>query len=184
MKWGEKMGKRGPKQGTGGRPRKALVEKILQGTTKYDKAVVLNFKNSEDLEGSDMPSPREYLSQEQKMGGELLAKEIYENAWEWLHQRGCAHLVYHQLLEQYAMSAARWIQMEKAISEFGFLSKHPTTGSPIQSPFVAMSQSFMKLATIQWANIYQIVRENCQSGFEGRTPQDDVMERLLLTGRP
>jgi len=37
----------------------------------------------------------------------------------------------------------------------------------------------MKQTTNQWEQIYQIVRENCQSEFEGRSPQDDVMERLL-----
>ena len=30
-----------------------------------------------------------------------------------------------------------------------------------------------------WNEIFQIVKENCSKEFEGLTPQDDMMERLL-----
>lgn len=73
------------------------------------------------------------------------------------------------------MSVARWIQCEEAITEFGFLAKHPTTGNAIQSPYVAMSQT-----NRLWMEIYQIVKENCATEYGGATPQDDVMERLLM----
>ena len=73
------------------------------------------------------------------------------------------------------MSVARWIQCEEAITEFGFLAKHPTTSNAIQSPYVAMSQT-----NRLWMEIYQIVKENCSTEYNGATPQDDVMERLLL----
>ena len=33
------------------------------------------------------------------------------------------------------MSVSRWIQCEEAISEFGMLAKHPTTGNAIASPY-------------------------------------------------
>jgi hypothetical protein len=177
------MGKRGPKPGGGGRPRKALEEKVLTGRTKYGKAVVINFPDSGNLEGYPMPTPSKYLSATQKNGEDIVAEEIFTLTWEWLHKRNCSHLIYPQLLEQYAMSAARWIQCEKAISEFGFLAKHPTTGSAIQSPFVAISQNYLKQTIGLWSQIYQIVRENCESGFEGYSPQDDVMERLLSARR-
>ena len=77
------------------------------------------------------------------------------------------------------MSVARWIQCEEAITEYGFLAKHPTTGNAIQSPYVAMSQNFMSQTNRLWMEIYQIVKENCSSEYGGATPQDDVMERLL-----
>jgi len=48
------------------------------------------------------------------------------------------------------MSVSRWIQCEECITEFGFLAKHPTTGNAIPSPYVAMSQSFMKHANNLW----------------------------------
>jgi len=81
------------------------------------------------------------------------------------------------------MSAARWIQCEEAISAYGFLGKHPTTGAPIPSPFVAMSQSFMKQCNSLWGQIYQVVRENSATIYEGRSPQDNVMEALLSARR-
>ena len=38
---------------------------------------------------------------------------------------------------------------------------------------------FTKQANQSWYQIYQIVRENCSTDYNGPNPQDDVMERLL-----
>ena len=81
------------------------------------------------------------------------------------------------------MSAARWIQCEATITEFGFLAKHPTTGNAIQSPYVAMSQNYMAQTNRLWYEIFQIVKENCAADYTGSNPQDDVMERLLTARR-
>jgi uncharacterized membrane protein len=94
-----------------------------------------------------------------------------------------ARIVSPQLLERYAMSAARWIQCEEAVTEYGFLAKHPTTGSAIQSPYVAMSQNYMAQTNRLWYEIFQIVKENCATDYTGANPQDDVMERLLTARR-
>jgi hypothetical protein len=77
------------------------------------------------------------------------------------------------------MSVARWVQCEEAISEYGFIAKHPTSGSPIASPYVSMSQNYMKQTNQIWYQIFQIVRENCLTDYEEDTPQDNVMELLL-----
>ena len=118
-----------------------------------------------------------------KNGKELLAVEVYERTWTWLHERGCAHLIPAQILEQYAMAISRWIQCEECITEYGFLAKHPTTGNAIPSPYVSMSQSFSKQANNLWYQIYQVVRENCAVEYWGATPHDDMMERLLTARR-
>ena len=68
---------------------------------------------------------------------------------------------------------------EEAISEFGFLAKHPTTGNAIASPYVSMLQQFTKQVNQAWFQIYQIVKENCSVEYGGKNPQDDIMERLL-----
>ena len=60
------MGARGPKPGTGGRPRKPLADKLLDGNPGKRGIYVL--KNYTDLEGVDMPDPREYLLDAQKDG--------------------------------------------------------------------------------------------------------------------
>ncbi|HWR29531.1 MAG TPA: P27 family phage terminase small subunit [Negativicutes bacterium] len=177
------MGRRGPRPGQGGRPRKALTEKMLDGNPGRRKLTVVNFPNIAEQSNADQPQPRELLSARQKSGHNLEATEIFTNTWLWLDQRGVAKIVFPQMLERYAMSAARWIQCEEAITEFGFLAKHPTTGSAIQSPYVAMSQSYMMQTNRLWYEIFQIVKENCGSDYSGITPQDDVMERLLTARR-
>ena len=173
------MGKRGPKPGTGGRPKKALTDKILDGTA--DEALVL--PEPAFFDGEDVPPVKEYLKAKQKNGKEMCAEEIYREVFTWLKARHCELLVSPQLIEQYAMSISRWIQCEEAISEFGFLAKHPTTGNAIQSPYVAMGQNYMSQTNRLWMEIYQIVKENCASEYTGTNPQDDVMERLLRARR-
>lgn len=155
-----------------GKKAKALTDKINDGNT----ATVLQFPES--LEGVDMPPVKDYLKAPQKSGKGLQAEEIFKETYLWLKERGCEKAVYAQLIEQYAMSVSRWIQCETAISEFGFLAKHPTTGNAIASPYVSMSQSYMKQVNQLWYQIFQVVRENCSTEFSG-TPHNDMMEKLL-----
>ena len=131
-----------------------------------------------EIEGAEMPKPHDFLSEKQRDGNELQAKEIYKETWEWLHERKCDHLIPVQQIEQYAMSIARWIQCEEAVSEFGFLAKKPT-GTVISSPYVTMAREYMKQANTAWYQIYQVVKENCTVDLGEKSPQDDVMERLL-----
>ena len=162
-----------------GQKKKALADKIVEGNPGKRKITVMEFSDTASLQGEEMPPPRDYLAARQKNGKELLAVEIYQRTWSWLNERGCAYLIPAQILEQYAMAISRWIQCEEAISEFGFLAKHPTTQQAIASPFVGMAQSYMKQSNQMWAMLYQIVKENCSTEYQGATPQDSVMERLL-----
>jgi hypothetical protein len=166
-----------------GKKKKPLANKVLEGNPGRRKLTVIEFPDTADLEGRAMPQPRDYLSGKQKNGRELIAVEIYEKTWQWLTENRCAHLIPALLLEQYAMSVSRWVQCEECITEFGFLAKHPTTGNAIPSPYVAMSQSFMKQVNNLWYQIYQVVRENCATEYKGATPHDDAMERLLSARR-
>ena len=84
-----------------------------------------------------------------------------------------------QILEQYSVSAARWIQCEQAISELGFLVKSPSNGGAIPLSYVSVSHSYLKQTNHIWSQIYQIVRENCSEEYEGKAPHDDMMEQLL-----
>ncbi len=110
---------------------------------------------------------------------ELCAEEIFVETWNWLKRLGCTELVSTQLINQYAMSVARQIQCENAISEYGFLAKHPTTGNAIASPYVSMLQQFTKQANQSWFQIFQVVKENCSVDFGSTDPRDDIMEHLL-----
>ena len=166
-----------------GAKRKPLSDKIAEGNPGGRPLTVMEFKDVPALEGLEMPEPSKMLSAEQKDGTILVAGEIYKHTWKWLNERGCAALVSQQLLERYAMSVARWIQCEEAITSYGFLAKHPTTGNAIQSPYVAMGQNYMSQTNRLWYEIFQIVKENCTGEYNGASPQDDVMERLLNARR-
>lgn len=176
------MGKRGPKPGSSnaGRPKKALMEKVNADNPGKRPLTLIEFKgNAADLEGQDMPKPSEYLSATQKDGTVLGADEIYETVWKWLKERGCASIVSPLLLERFAMATARWIQCENITSSLGFLAKHPTTGAVIQSPYVAIANTYLTQANHLWSEIFQIVKENCTEEFTGSHSKEDVMENLL-----
>ena len=129
------------------------------------------------LNGTDMPKPSDYLSARQKNGVPLGADDIYREIWLWLKQRSCENLVNKRLIEAYSQAYARYIQCEEAISTYGLLGKHPTTGGVIASPFVQMSQQFQKNANLIWYEIYGIVKENCTEPIGDDL--NDSMERLL-----
>jgi len=162
-----------------GAKKKPLADKISTGNPGGRKLTVMEFSETADLKGQEMLEPNKMLEAVQKDGKTLVASEIYKSTWVWLNERGCSALVSPQLLERYAMSVARWIQCEEAVTEYGFLAKHPTTGNAIQSPYVAMGQNYMNQTNRLWMEIFQIVKENCTGEYNGANPQDDVMERLL-----
>ena len=164
----------GPRPGQG-RPKKPLSDKVTEG--KAAGAMVLPAPT--ELEAEEVPPVKEYMKTAQKNGKGLCAEEVFTRTYKWLKDRGCEKLVNTQLIEQYAMSVSRWIQCEEAISEYGFLAKHPTTGNAIASPYVAMSREYMKQVNATWYQIYQVVKDNCSVEFGGASPQDDLMERLL-----
>jgi len=170
---------RGGQRVGSGRKANALADKIITGRLR-DTTVML--PEPAELLGIDMPPVREYMKAHQKDGKVLCAEDVFREVYEWLEQRKCEELVNRQLIDQYAMSVARWIQCEQAISEYGFLAKHPTTGAAIASPYVSMSQQYQKQINQLWYQIYQVVKENCSVEYGGPTPQDDLMERLLGSG--
>jgi hypothetical protein len=165
-----------------GQKKKPLAEKLQNGNPGHRPLEVVSFPTA-DLQGAVMPPAKDYMAARQKDGSNTVAVEVYESTWQWLKERSCAHLIPAQVLEHYAQTVGRWIQCEEAISTYGFLGKHPTTGAPIASPFVQMSQQYMKQTNQLWFAIFTVVKENCTSSYEGANPQDDVMERLLRTRR-
>lgn len=158
---------------TGGRggARAGAGRKKKEPTDKKN-ITVLNMPN---IEGTDMPSPREFLESTQQNGKQLQATDIYKETWEWLKDIGCSSKVSKQLLERYAMSSARWIQCEEMISEVGFLAQHPTTKNPIPSQYINIGINYMNQANRLWNEIYQIAKEN----GEYTSNKEDPMELLL-----
>ena len=170
------IGGRGGARPGAGRKKSAVREKAESGNPGGRRLEVLDIP---EVEGVDMPKPHDFLSAEQRDGSTLQASEIYGETWEWLKKIGCASKISPQLLERYAMCSARWIQCEEMTNRMGFLSKHPTTGKPIPSPFINIGINYMNQAVRVWNEIFQIVKENCATDYAGENPQDDLMERLL-----
>lgn len=131
-----------------------------------------------DIQGAEMPPPDEYLSAKQRDGVSLGADIIYTDTMKWLKDRGCSHLVNYRLVESYSEAFARYVQCSDAVSTYGLVGKHPTTGAPISSPFVQMALQYQKQANVLWYEIFDIVKQNSMSAFQG-DPQADAMEALL-----
>lgn len=165
----------GQRAGAGKKPTNKKKLQVLN--TNILEAAELD--EPEKLEGIDVPPVKEYLKAKQKNGKDTYAEEIYKTTYLWLKKRGCEGLVSQQLIENYAMSSARYIQCEEAINEYGFLAKHPTTGNAIASPYVQMSQSYLKQVNATWFQIYQIVKDNGAENMNNYDEQDLMMERLL-----
>lgn len=169
-------GGRGGARPGAGRKKKSLSEKNKKIGAESKEPKIIDIS---DIKGVEMPKPHDFLSATQRDGGSFQAKDIYEETWNWLKSVGCTALVSPQLLERYAVCAARWIQCEEMTSTLGYLSKHPTTGKSIPSPFINIGINYMNQANRLWSEIYQIVKENCSAEPNGKNPQDDLMERLL-----
>lgn len=123
-------------------------------------------------------NPGKYLSAKQPDGKRLRAKDIYRQTYQWLESVHCEKLISPQLLEQYSLASARFIQAEEAITQYGMIGKHPTTDATIRSPFVGISIDYMKQATQLWFQIFQIVKEN--GALTANAAADlDPMEQLL-----
>ena len=168
--------RRGGARAGAGRKPKSFTEKMTEGISAEAILQKAQLGTTESATDTDLPPMKEYLTEEQKCSIPLCSQLVYQELMHWLKQQGCDKVVEQQLIDSYVMSVARWIQCEQAISTTGFLSSHPTTGAPIASPYVAMSQTYMKQINTIWYAIFQIVKENSTGDFGGGT---DTMEQLL-----
>ena len=178
----------GKRIGAGTKP-KSLSKKLLDGQDAkfiYTEFTGNDEFGSADFVPNDMPDPDEYLEREQadiknpktaEKQNRLKAKEIYKATYKWLKTVGCAKIVSKDIIERYAMNYARYIDCENAISDYGYIGKHPTTGAPIPSVFVNIANMYEKQASICWAQIYQIVKENASETYLANP--DDEMEKIL-----
>jgi len=164
-----------------GRKKKSLNEKILEGRLKKDDEILNYFeKNGQELlenEAVVMPSVRDYLSEHQKDGTDFEAANIFKETYEWLNKYGVAEIINPMLVEQYSLVTARYIQCEKAINTYGLIGKK--NNNAVQSPFVVMSQNYMKQSNLLWIEIFQIVKENSTLDVGKKNPEEDMMEMIL-----
>ena len=173
---------RGGARAGSGKKRKALADKILDGQ-KTATLTPPELPVESEIKGEDMPSVSEYMKAEQKVGIPLKAEQVFKMTWDFLCRCGCETKVGRNVIEHYSMNYARWIQCEEAISKYGLVAKHPTTGGAMASPYVQMSREYSKQANVTWFHISQIIRENSEVYVDTARQQTSTME-LLLTHNP
>ena len=116
-------------------------------------------KKNKQIQPVAMPPVKDFLDAVQRDGGKLCADYVFSQTMSWIKSRNCENSVSEQIVEQYAMSVARWVHLEQKISEYGYIAKHPTTGAPMQSPYVTMSQAYMKQILAIRAEIQALVKD-------------------------
>ncbi len=165
---------RGGARSGSGRKAKPVALKIIEGkTTETSGRTAANL-------GFEIPETKDFLKRPQNGNRAFRAKEIHDEVWRWIGLHGCMDAVSPQLVDQYSMTAARWLQCEEAISECGLLAAHPTTGNAIASPYVTMSREYMRQMLQIWYQINQVIKESCSVNDLGiPSPQDSMMEKLL-----
>ena len=126
-----------------------------------------------------MPQVDEWLKEKQQDGEPWQAEDLVRETYRYLKGFGVEQLISIQQIYAYAAAEARWIQCHRAISKYGFLAKHPTTGAPIESPYVKMADKFAKQAAAAWYMIFQVVRDNSTEAYDGMTPHERAMSELL-----
>lgn len=156
-----------------GKKKQALFDKITEGKAETEKVMLKPTK----LSASQVPDVKDFVKEMQEDGSILQAESVFNETFQWLADCNCNTLVSRQLVEQYAMSAARWIHCEQKVSKYGYISEHPTTGNAIASPYVSMAQNYLKEANFLWQQIFQIVKENCSEDYGSQN--EDMMEILL-----
>lgn len=165
------MGKRGPKPGTGGRPKKALIDNLADGNPGKRPLTVLD--ESLNHTKQDLRPP-DYLQE----GG----VRIFNQLVDWLKPTECLGYINPEHIAEYALCKQRWLDCVKWNNQ-SLLAKHPTTGQPMASPYVGMEQQFLKLADEVYAKIWDIVKENSVTEFRADNPNKDIMEALLTKGK-
>lgn len=101
-----------------------LFDKITNGKAENEKIMLKPVK----LDSKQVPKIKEFAKELQADGSSLQAELIFDETLQWLKERSCDQLVSRQLIEQYSVSAARWIHCESMVSQYGYISEHPTTG--------------------------------------------------------
>ena len=164
-----------------GRKRKPAAEKIMNGNPGRRPVKIIPCDGIPESQAVDMISPAEWLTAETKNAQRNLGGKVFEETWKWIKDRRCDHVITVNQVEQYASNVARFIQCEEALNLYGLLAKHPTTGQPIQSPYVIMRREFQRQANMIWAQIFQTVQQNSEVPVNGNH-NEDIMEQIL-TGK-
>lgn len=100
---------RGGQRPGSGRKSKALTEKVVAGNPGGRKLKVMEMPTGANLDGADVPNPKDYLSAVQKNGDVLIADEVFKETWLWLKEKGM-----RETCEQSSARTVRYVFGEMA----------------------------------------------------------------------
>ena len=102
------------------------------------------------------------------------AESIYYSVYRYAKKNNAADKLPREIVESFAVAYTRWVQVEREITQKGFIAAHPTTGGECKSPLVEVSNTYSKNKQNDWYAIWSIIKDGCTDG-DG----DDPMEALL-----
>lgn len=118
-----------------------------------------------------------YFKDAQAVGVRLEAARVQKELYNYLAGLNVAQAVPPELINHFALTAARWIQCERMISAKGFLAAHPTTGADCVSPYVSIAQGYQRQLNTIWLQLAAIIKEQAGSGFA--SAEDNIMAALF-----
>ena len=143
-----------------GRPRKQKSE---------NPETVLQIVTVTDAERSSFPAFSRDLCDAKGAYSLADAENVYYSVYKFARGNGAEGRVPKELIELFAVTYSRWVQVEKDISKDGFTAEHPTTGAPCKSPLVDVSNTYSKQAHNYWYSIWSAIKD-----AEPDTDHDDM----------
>jgi len=165
----------GKRQGAG-RPKKPLVDKLYEGTTKKHKPKVLNIPADDDYK---LEYPKRLDMFDGKLRGVPTVEEVWNETVTWLEKTKCLHLINPAFIDEYAILKTRFYECEKIVSNtHPIYNKKDGDRSLMMNPAIDASLKYLTKADIVWGKIWNIVAANSEVYF-GDDPNADVMAFLL-----
>lgn len=152
------MGKRGPAKGHGGRPRKPVSDKLLEGNPSKRAIKIIDINKIDSATDIDIVPSTLSVS----------GKDIYENTVAYLRRLNCAELVNPMLVEEFALNRQRWLEAEKFMDSGEF-----------DKDVAKISSEYQNQMRRSWAEIFSVVNNNCTENVE--LNREDDLQDLLST---
>ena len=159
------MGWGGARPGAG-RPKKALVDKIIEGNPGRREITVVKFKNqveNDDLEKSKQIKIPAFLEQCGHEGDKTLpsAAEIFELLTAFIKSSGCEKLISSNLIEDFAHFRRAYLECEFINRTKGRIANGK------RSPYVSMAVDYAKQAMSIYDRIWNIIAQNSEQPYDG-----------------
>lgn len=171
---------RGGFRSNAGRKKKSKEQKILEGTYKEHAISTENLPAPViriEVVDNDVPSLKEYMTRTQKNGNKLQVGDEYKRALEWIKNSGCSAFVPANLIEQYVMNRCRYIELQNAVSDYGYIVKKGINGNIQPNPLFQLLFEQEKMMNASYDKIDAIIRQNTV----GNTVTTDEVGKKMLS---